>query len=99
MSKRQIKLTVTFKAEYVSDEVDVEMAEASEVQETTTLTIPQLDDKYVVFPKVLEGVTTQVIEAHNRRVNKVLDDRIRQEIAEREQAKMLAFPNGNGTYN
>ena len=66
MSKRKIKLVVTFKAVYQGDEyVPFEYAETKEEME---LVIPGLDPKFVVLPKILEGITDKVISAHNEQI-------------------------------
>jgi hypothetical protein len=97
MDKRRIALLVTFVASYVGD--DQELEELTTVEETASLVIPQLDDKFVVFPKVLEGVTAQVIAAHNSKVYGILEERARKEKEERERAKMLPFPSlANGKH-
>lgn len=98
MSKRRIELTVRFVACYVGD--DAELEAETVVEETTSLVIPQLDDKFVVFPKVLEGITAQVIEAHNKKVFDVPIERDRKEKEEREREKMLPFtyPMSNGKH-
>lgn len=99
MSKRQIALTVMFTAQYVGeDEELLEVAEQLDAEETVALVIPELDDKYVVLPKVLEGVTCSVIAAHQRNINKYYIDKAAKEKEEAERKKMLfAMPtNGNG---
>lgn len=98
MSKRQIALTVTFMAQYVGeDEELVEVAEKLQAEETVALVIPELDSKYVVLPKVLEGVTCNVIAAHQRNINKYYIDKATKEKEARERERMLfAMPNGNG---
>lgn len=63
---RKIKLVVTFKAVYQGDEyVPYEYAETKEEME---LVIPGLDPKFVVLPKILEGITDKVISAHNEQI-------------------------------
>lgn len=64
--KRKIRLIVTFQAIYQGPEViPFEFAETTEEIE---LVIPGLDTKFVVLPKVLEGVTDRVISNHNEQI-------------------------------
>lgn len=66
MAKQQISLNITFQASYLGDDPDV--PDSTTVEENLTLIIPAIEEKYVVLPKVLEGITTQVIEVHRKRV-------------------------------
>ena len=59
MSKT-IRLDVQFTAT-ISDTDEHIPHEYSEATEVVTLVFPKLDAKYVVFPKVLEGMTDRII--------------------------------------
>jgi hypothetical protein len=96
MGKPKIELTVTIIARYVGDEV---MPASTIVEETVSLIIPRMDDKFVVFPKVLEGATLSVIEEHSKRVQDWEAEQDKQKRQAQERAKMLPFPERNGSYN
>lgn len=98
MSKRQIALTVTFVARYVGEDEELqEVTEELDAEESIALVIPELDPKNVVLPKVLEGVTIAVIEAHQRNINKFYREKAERERAAREREKMLfEMPANNG---
>jgi len=89
MAKQQIALVVTFQAAYMGDDRD--MPDDTTVEETVSLIIPQMDEKFVVFPKVLEGVTDQVIKIHRAKVNDYLAKKATEERARKERMKMLGF--------
>lgn len=56
---RKIRLKVSFEASYEGDEL-IPWSEST-VTEEVELVMPGMDTKYVVLPKVLEGVTDRVI--------------------------------------
>lgn len=60
MAKKQIILQVNFTAIIEDDDVHVPASEVFS-QSTVSLTMPVLDPKFVVFPKLLEGVTDSVV--------------------------------------
>ena len=62
MSKKSIELRVTFEAVYKSSDEYIPADEVTSVEEMT-LTIPHIDSKFVVLPKVLEGITDRAITA------------------------------------
>ncbi len=68
MSKGQISLTVTVQAEWMGEE----FLPDSTVREMITLTFPLMEEKFVVFPKIMEGVTFGVVESHRRKVESAL---------------------------
>lgn len=90
--KRQIVLEVTFKAIALSDEY---IPESTMAEETVTLVMPNLDNKFVVFPKVLEGVTIGVIRNHQENVRSFLSKKAEEERRRREYEQMgLLYPAG-----
>lgn len=60
MAKRQINLRVSFTAIIEDDGAYIPSDEVF-AENTVELTTPVLDAKFVVFPKLLEGVTDAVI--------------------------------------
>lgn len=87
---RKIILEVTFRAESQSDEY---IPADTMAEETVMLTIPNLESKYVIFPKVLEGVTIGVIRSHLAKVGAYLnkieaDERRRREF----EQLQIAYP-------
>lgn len=65
--KRKTRLIVTFQAIYQGPE-DIQF-EYAETTEQLELVIPGLDTKFVVLPKVLEGITDRVISTHNDQIS------------------------------
>lgn len=65
--KRKIRLIVTFQAIYQGP--DIIPNEYAVTTEEIELVIPGLDTKFVVLPKVLEGVTDKVISTHNEQIS------------------------------
>lgn len=82
MSKRQINLRVTFTA-IIEDDGAYIPADEVFAENTVALTTPVLDPKFVIFPKVLEGVTDSVIselrEKYSLYLQKKADEKKRQE--------------------
>lgn len=87
MARQQIALVVTFQAAYVGDDHDV--PDETTVEETMSLIIPQMEEKFVVLPKVLEGVTDRVIKAHRARMDEYRSKKAAEERARKERAKMF----------
>ncbi len=56
-----IRLFVTFSADYIGSDAPAGDTGATE---TVELTLPYIDGKYIVMPKLLEGVMDKTIEAH-----------------------------------
>lgn len=65
--KRSIRLDVHFVAT-ISDPGNPIPHEFNEANETISIEIPVLDPKFVVFPKMLEGVTDRVISQLHEKV-------------------------------
>lgn len=82
---RKIVLEVTFRAVSESDEY---IPSDTMAEETVMLTIPNLESKYVVFPKVLEGVTIGVIRSHLAKVSAYLNKKDAEERRRREFEQM-----------
>lgn len=85
MSNKQIELTVTFQATYRDHEDPVPASEVTAVNNVQLL-IPFLDSKFVVFPKMLEGVTDRVITELGALVAEYYRRKTEQEKAEQEEA-------------
>lgn len=81
MSGKTIELTVNFTARIRSQDEHVPTSEVYG-QESITITMPILDTRYTVFPKVLEGVTNRVIAELNARYSEWLH--VQQQEAERQ---------------
>ena len=67
--KGKISLVVTMSAEYVG--VDAPPGDTG-ATETGSITLPYIDGKYIVMPKLLEGVMDKVIESHVRLLDEQL---------------------------
>lgn len=90
MGKQQIALVVTFTAQYMGeDEELLEVADSLVAEETVSLIIPQMEDKFVVLPKVLEGVTSAVISEHQGKIGKFRAAKLEEERKKRERESML----------
>lgn len=90
---RKIRLAIRFEATYEGDEM-IPWAE-SHVEEEMVLVIPGMDNKFVVLPKVLEGITDRVISEHNSRVSAYLRQKVEEEKA-RGQLKLFDSLRVNG---
>lgn len=86
--KNRIRLVVTFEANYAGDEL---APESTRVNDEVVLEVPYLDEKYVVIPKVLEGVTSKVIERHREAVFAWREAEAAKKKARDERRKMLAL--------
>lgn len=89
MSKGQISLTVVIQAEWVGED----FLPDSTVREQITVTFPPMEEKYVVFPKIIEGATFAVVESHRRKVEAALMAIVkkkadREKLAQWEQASL-----------
>lgn len=90
--KRKIRLIVTFQAIYQGpDHIPFEHAETTE---QVDLVIPGMDTKFVVLPKVLEGVTDRVISNHNEQISIYF---ARQRELERDKGQLALWNNGKVT--
>ena len=102
MAKRQMRLTVTFRVEYEGDDKEMLLESDTMIaEETAALVIPQMEDKFVVLPKVLEGVTSSVIAKHNGLIREFYDRKNAREKEEAEKKRMLfpEFSNGHAKYS
>jgi hypothetical protein len=95
MGKRKVELHVTFEAVYKVDGEYIPEGEVTALEEMT-LVIPNMDTKFVVLPKVLEGVTDRVMA----QLDTMVADYYRKQAEEkkRQEAEQLR-PSfwGNGT--
>ncbi len=64
---RTIRLDVQFVAT-IHDTAEAIPVEFREATDAVTIVVPVLDPKYVVFPKMLEGVTDRVISQLHEKV-------------------------------
>lgn len=86
MSKKSIELRVTFEAVYKSSDEYIPADEVTATQEVV-LQIPGMESKFVVLPKVLEGVTDRVITE----LNAMVADYYRKQAEEKKLAAELAM--------
>ncbi len=88
-----IELTVKISAEYVGTRI----SGACLVSDEITLTLPQMDSKYVIFPKVMEGAVSQIIDAHRQKVmaEKSRIEKEKKEKAEREKGLKMGLEWGD----
>lgn len=100
MGKQQIALVVTFTAQYMGeDEELLDVADSLVAEETVSLIIPQMEDKFVVLPKVLEGVTSAVISEHQKKIGDFRTKKREEEKKRQERESMLfEMPASNGTH-
>lgn len=93
MAKKKIELKVNFEAIIVNNVTDGDYIPSDEVfaEESITLTMPVLDTKYVVLPKVLEGVTDRVIAELNGKYSEFLQKKAAEEKRRREEAVQPSF--------
>lgn len=94
MAKRHIELQVTLRA--VVRGGDEYIPESTAAEEEVVISMPNMDNKYVVFPKIIEGATLGVIRNLQANVSgylnkKDLDERRRKEF---EQMQMT-YPAGS----
>lgn len=88
--KRQIVLEVTIRAISTSEEY---IPQSTAAEEVVMLTIPNMEYKFVVFPKVLEGLTISVIKAHQDNVRSYLSEKADEERKRNEYAQLgLPYP-------
>lgn len=79
---RHIALTIQFSAQTIDSEEYMPLE--TEAEEVLTLTIPWINEKYIIFPKVIEGVCGRVISAHQTKVRTHLDKKAEEERKRRE---------------
>jgi hypothetical protein len=88
-----IQLTVSFICQTVSDE-ELIPSECN-VLEQIELAFPSMEAKYVVFPKLVEGATEQVIERHQSKVAAYFRQKADDERKAAERAQLTMW-NSNG---
>lgn len=92
MAKHTV-LTIQFRAQTIDSENPIPAETAAE--ERVSLTIPSMESKYVVLPKVLEGVTDRVMTEHRNKVSAYLNKKAAEEARRREWRKAGLWA-GNG---
>lgn len=96
MSKKQIRLHVEFTATYFDPDNPIPYDE-SEATLATDLAIPVIDPKFIVFPKVLEGITDQVVTELKAKVADFHRKQFEEEKRRKEEAQQPSFwRNGHG---
>jgi hypothetical protein len=89
--RRHIVLEVTFRATVIGG--DEYIPESTAAEESVMLTMPTIDTKYAVFPKVLEGVTLRTIQQLQGNVSSYLDKKSAEEKKRKEFEQMkLTYP-------
>lgn len=90
MAKRQIILDVIITATSRSEDY---IPSDTAATESVTLIIPSMEDKFVVFPKILEGATLNVIKSHQAKMSAYLNKKADEERKRREYAQVgLPYP-------
>lgn len=93
--RRHIALSVTFRATVIGG--DEYIPDSTAAEESVVLTLPMIDPKFAVFPKVLEGVTLGVMESLKDNVRSYLDKREAEEKRRKEYEQMgLRYQGANG---
>lgn len=92
--RRHIELEVTFKATIIGG--DEFIPDSTAAEETVKLTIPTIESKYAVFPKLLEGVTLRTIQQLRDNVSGYLDKQRAEEKRRKEGEQLkLAYGESN----
>lgn len=98
MSKKRIELSVIFVATYIDPDNDIP-ADQSAASEEMQLTLPNLDSKFVVLPKVLEGITERVIKEMDGKVMDFYRQKAEKEKQRKQEMQRPSFwrePASNG---
>lgn len=91
MSSRKIQLTVSITAMVVGG--DDYIPESTASTEEVTIALPNMDNKFVVFPKIIEGATLGVIRNLQSNVGVYLDKKRAEEKKRREIEQLrLQYP-------
>lgn len=88
MTKRQIVLQVNFTALIEDDDIHIPPSEVFSAN-TVTLTMPVLDPKFVIFPKLLEGVTDSVVTELRAKYSQYLHKKEMERKKEEEEKKFM----------
>ena len=91
MSKAITRLTVTLRAEWAGEDF---MPDDAAAEEVISLEFPFMDEKFVVFPKMMEGATFSVIASHRARVREEWARQEDEKRAAAEVQKMKLFEDG-----
>lgn len=93
--RRHIALSVTFQATVIGG--DEYIPDSTAAEESVVITLPMIDPKFAVFPKILEGVTLSVMETLKDNVRSYLSKREAEEKRRKEYEQMgLKYSRTNG---
>lgn len=96
MAKGKIVLTIDFQAVFQRDDEYIPESEVTALEQVS-LVIPGMDSKFVVLPKVLEGVTDKVITQLNAMVADYYRKKAEQEKREAEEKLRPSFWSNGAT--